>query len=87
MDWHYVADALLVGFVSIIGFVMSRLFKQVDELEKNARSFEVKAAGQYVSREDIHRLETAIFGKLDVISKDLQTLAIKYAETERRTGI
>lgn len=86
MDWHYVADALMAGFVSVVGFVMNRLFDRVDEIERNLRSSELTAAREFVTREDLQRIEATIYAKLDGISTELKLLAIKLATSER-TGI
>ena len=80
-----VAFNVAVGLVAGLGgWVLNSLKTSIDNLQKadnslasKVQSIEVLVAGQYVKRDDLDKLTTALFAKLDKIDSKLDGKADK----------
>ena len=79
-EWQMFFNAILVlcGFLG--GWVLNNLKKSIDglttrdgELATKVQAIEVLVAGTYVKRDDMEKLGTALFSKLDRIEQKLDT--------------
>lgn len=59
------------------GWVLNSLYRSVQDLQKKVSDIEVLVAGDYVKRDYLDRLATAVFEKLDKISDKIDKKADK----------
>lgn len=69
---------LLAGFGGLIGFLLNAVWQAVKDLQKadkdltaKVAEIEVLVAGAYVKKDDLEKLSSAIFAKLDRIEDKL----------------
>lgn len=84
MDWQTGINAVFALAGALAGYVlkttheaMRDLQKADDELTDKLQRVEVLVAGQYVHKNDMERLSTALFAKLDKIENKLDGKADK----------
>lgn len=75
---------ILGGFGGLLGFLLNTVWQAVKDLQKADRDLtakvaeiEVLVAGAYVKKDDIDKLSSAIFAKLDRIEDKLDGKADK----------
>ena len=79
-EWQMAFNLLLIICGGLVGWVMNNLKSSIDslhiadaDLTKKVQSIEVLVAGTYVKREDLKDLSKALFDKLDIIERKLDT--------------
>ena len=73
-----IVNWLLAGFGGLIGFLLNAVWQAVKDLQKadkdltaKVAEIEVLVAGAYVKKDDLEKLSSAIFAKLDRIEDKL----------------
>jgi CHASE3 domain sensor protein len=73
-----IVNWMLAGFGGLIGFLLNAVWQAVKDLQKadkdltaKVAEIEVLVAGAYVKKDDLEKLSSAIFAKLDRIEDKL----------------
>jgi hypothetical protein len=79
-----ILNLIIAGFGTLMGFTLHAMWQSVKDLQKadkllvaKVSSIEVLVAGEYPKREELDKLSTALFKKLDRIEAKLDHKADK----------
>jgi hypothetical protein len=79
MEVQHLVDILFAVLGVLAGWVMRKMDESLTGLTSKVQAIELLVAGSYVKRDDLEKMTSTIFQKLDKIESKLDNKADKYS--------